>query len=237
MIDVVLSGKGKNAMSSALMQSLREQLDRAGGQPVLLRGEGDAFSAGLNFVELATLDAAGMTAYLTLLEDLLYELFNYPGPTVALINGHAIAGGCLVAMCCDRRVCAAEPRLKIGLNEVALGLHFPPSVLRLAQRRLPSHTVDEVILGAKLYGPEEALRVGLVDEVAAAAEAVARQRLAELAAHPAGAYAAAKRALRAGVLDTDPARREAERAALLPVWTAPELREKIAGFLAGRGKK
>ncbi|MFY0538756.1 hypothetical protein [Nannocystis pusilla] len=48
MIDVVLSGPGKNALSSALMQSLRGQLARAEGQPVLVRGEGDAFSAGLN---------------------------------------------------------------------------------------------------------------------------------------------------------------------------------------------
>ncbi len=65
-------------------------------------------------------------------------------------------------------------------------------------------SLDEVILGARLYGPEDALRVGLVDEVAAAAEAVARQRLAELASYPADAYGAAKWAIRGGVLDIGP---------------------------------
>lgn len=236
MIDVVLSGPGKNALSTALMQSVRAQLDRAEGRPVLLRGEGDAFSAGLNFLELATLDATGIGEFLAVLEDLLHELYNYPGPTVALVNGHAIAGGCLVMMCCDHRVCAADPRLKIGLNEVALGLQFPGAALALARRRVPAQALDEVILGGRLYAPQDALRVGLVDEVAAAAEAVARQRLTELAGHPAETYAAVKRTLRAGVLDVDQAQRRAEREALLPMWTGPELRARIAGFLAARKK-
>lgn len=234
MIEVVLSGPGKNALSTAVMLSLIEQLDRAEGAPVLLRGAGDAFSAGLNLVEVGGLDAAGMDTFLTALEDLLYALYNYPGPTVAVVNGHAIAGGCLVAMCCDHRVCAAEPKLKIGLNEVALGLQFPPAVLALARRRLAPQAFDEAILGARLYGPQDALRVGYVDEVASDAEAVARARLAELARHPRDAYVAAKRAIRGGVLDADSAQRRAAREALLPVWTAPDLKARILGFLGGR---
>lgn len=234
MIDVVLSGPGKNALSTSLMLSVIQQLERADGRPVLVRGEGDAFSAGLNFLEIAGLDADGMDRFLTALEDLLYALYNYPGPTVALINGHAIAGGCLVAICCDHRVCAAEGKLKMGLNEVALGLRFPPPVLSLARRRVAPQAFDEVILGARLYGPQEALRVGFVDEVATAAEAVARQRLAELARHPADAYVAAKRAIRGGVLDADAATRSAARSALLPYWTDPALKAKIAAFLSER---
>jgi enoyl-CoA hydratase/carnithine racemase len=234
MIDVVLSGPGKNALSTSLMQGLIEQLVRADGQPALVRGEGDAFSAGLNFLEIAQLDAEGLDKFLSTLEDLLYALYNYPGPTVALVNGHAIAGGCLVAMCCDHRVAAAESKLKIGLNEVALGLRFPAPVLALARQRVAPQAFDEVILGARLYSPQEALRVGFIDEVAPAAEAVARQRLAELAKHPADAYLAAKRAIRGGVLDADPATREAARRALLPYWTAPELKAQIARFLLER---
>lgn len=234
MIEIVLSGPGKNALSTAVMLALIEQLDRAEGAPVLLRGAGDAFSAGLNLVEVAGLDAAGMDTFLTALEDLLHALYNYPGPTVAAVNGHAIAGGCLVAMCCDHRVCAAEPTLKIGLNEVALGLQFPPAVLALARRRLAPQAFDEAILGARLYGPQEALRVGYVDEVASDVAAVAGVRLAELARHPRDAYAAAKRAIRAGVLDADSAQRRAAREALLPVWTRPDLKARILGFLGGR---
>lgn len=236
MIDVVLSGPGKNALSTALMLSLREQIDRGGGEPLLLRGEGDAFSAGLNLAEIVGFDADAMSRYLAVLEDLIHALFNYPGPTVALIGGHAIAGGCVLALCCDHRVVSADPKLKIGLNEVALGLRFPGSVLALARRRVALQSFDEVILGARLYAPQDALRVGLVDEVAAAAEAVARQRLAELARHPAGAYADTKRAIRSGVLDADLAQRKAEREALLPLWTSPELRARIAAFLGAKAR-
>lgn len=234
MIEVVLSGPGKNALSTALMLAVREQLERAGGQPVLVRGEGDTFSAGLNLVEVVGLDGPGMDAFLTALEDMLHALYNYPGPTVALVAGHAIAGGCLVAMCCDHRVCADDPKIKIGLSEVALGLQFPPQVLALARRRLAPQAFDEAILGARLYGPRDALRVGYVDEVASDAAAVARARLEELTVHPRDAYVAAKRAIRGGVLDGDADRRRAERAALLPVWTAPELRARIAAFMSAR---
>ena len=234
MHDVVLEGPGKNALSTAVMETALAALDRCAGAPILVRGAGDAFSAGLNLIEVAGLDLAGMDRFLSLLEELLWRLYNYPGPTVALVGGHAIAGGCLVAMCCDHRVCAADPGLKIGLNEVAIGLRFPAPVLALAARRVAPQCLDEVILGARLYGPEDARRVGLVDEVAAAAEAVARQRLEELARHPRDAYLDAKRALRAGVLEGDPERRRSARAALLPIWTSGELKAKIAGFLASR---
>jgi enoyl-CoA hydratase len=236
MIDVVLSGPGKNALSTSLMQEVIEQLARADGRPALVRGEGDAFSAGLNLLEIAQLDEEGLDRFLSTLEDLLYALYNYPGPTVALVNGHAIAGGCLVAMCCDHRVAAAEAKLKIGLNEVALGLRFPQPVLALARQRIAPQAIDEVILGARLYSPQEALRVGFVDEVATAAEAVARQRLAELAKYPVDAYVAAKRGIRGGVLDADPATRASARRALLQYWTAPELKAHIARFLLERKK-
>lgn len=236
MIDVVLEGPGKNALSTAVMEGLIARVEAHPGEPLLVRGAGDAFSAGLNLLELAGLDAAGMDRFLAALDDLLWRLYTHAAPTVALVNGHAIAGGCLVAMCCDHRVCAAEPNLKIGLNEVALGLRFPASVLALAARRVAPQSLDEVILGARLYGPQDALRVGLVDEVAAAAEAVARQRLADLARHPRDAYADAKRSLRAGLFERDPDRRTAARAALLTTWTSPELKNTIAAVLMARKK-
>ena len=76
-----------------------------------------------------------MERYLLLLDDLIDALYGYPGPTVAAVNGHAIAGGCVLALCCDLRVMADDPKLRIGLNEVALGLEFPPKILALARRR------------------------------------------------------------------------------------------------------
>jgi enoyl-CoA hydratase len=232
MIEICLQGPGKNALSSVLMQGLRDRLAAAGGAPVLLTGGGDVFSAGLNLVEVATLEGEEMVKYLALLEDAMAALFHYPGPVVAYVNGHAIAGGCVVALCCDVRVVAAAPGLKFGLNEVALGLRFPRGILQLVRRRVASQYLDEVVLAGRLYGPQDAVRVGFADEVGDLE--LARARLAELAAHPAEAYALNKAEIRAGVLDDPAAARRAYLAEALPAWTAPELRARVQGFLARR---
>ena len=96
MYELTISGPGKNALGTDVMNALLEGLAEADGRPLLLRGEGDAFSAGLNLKEIASLDPPGMKAFLTKLRDLTTQLFDYPGPTVALVNGHAIAGGCVL---------------------------------------------------------------------------------------------------------------------------------------------
>lgn len=235
MIDLVLDGPGKNALSSALMRDLLARLGAAAGAPVLLTGAGDALSAGLNLVEIAGFDSAGMRAYLELLERTIHALYLYPGPLVAYVNGHAIAGGCIFALCCDHRVASREASLKIGLNEVALGLRFPRSVLQLVRRRVAPEHLDEVVLGAGLHDPQGALRLGLVDELGDLA--VARARLAALAQHPADAYASTKADLRAGVLVEDAAQARAFLEAALPAWTSPALRERLMGFLSQRPRR
>ncbi len=227
----MLSGPGKNALGTELMKRFRADLYAAGGAPVLVRGEGDAFSAGLDLLEVASLDAGGMTAFLLELEGLLRDVWTYPGPTAAAVNGHAIAGGCLVAMACDLRVATDNPKARIGLNEVALGLRFPPAILRMIRARLPASSLEEVLLGAALYGPADALRLGLVDAVAADAVAAARERLSVRAAYPADGYATAKRDLRGGVLDIGDAERATFAAEVVPVWTSDALKARIRGFL------
>ena len=87
MKEIILSAPGKNAINSALMRQIIDELRAAAGEPVLLTGAGDAFSAGLNLKEVLALDPAGMAAFLELLEEMTRALFEYPGPTVALVNG------------------------------------------------------------------------------------------------------------------------------------------------------
>lgn len=235
MIDLVLDGPGKNALGTAMMQDLQRRLAAADGAPVLLRGAGDVFSAGLNLVEIAGFDADGMRRYLGVLEDLITALYTYRGPLVAYVHGHAIAGGCILALCCDHRVCAPDPAIKFGLNEVALGLRFPRSIFQLVRRRVAPQSLDEVVLGGRLYEPRDALRVGFVDELGD--EALARERLAALARHPAEVYALTKADLRAGVLVSDPEERRAHVEAALPVWTAPALKQRLLGFLTRKAPR
>ena len=230
MHEVVLEGPGKNALGSALMRQLLDALRASAGAPLLLRGAGDAFCAGLNLKEMAALDAAGMRAFLALLEDLVQALYEYPGPTAAAVNGHAIAGGCVLALACDWRVASAAPAVRIGLNEVAIGARFPPRTWTMIRARVPAAAIEQVVLGAQLVDPQRALGLGLVDELADDPRAVSEARLAVLARHPRDAYAVAKRGIR-GALAPDAATLARWEGEDLAAWTSPQFRALIESQL------
>lgn len=231
MYTIQMNGPAKNALGTEMMRWIQAELHAADGQPVLLTGTEDAFSAGLNLKELSTVDAAGMRAFLETLEETVHALFHHPAPTAAAVNGHAIAGGCVLELCCDVRVATSNPRARIGLNEVALGLVFPPRTLEMVHYRLHPGHAETVLLGAGLHAPSESLRLGLVDAIADDPVAEATSRLQALARHPAAAYRTAKQTLREGIgdLDEDVQSRFLEQ--VLPVWTGDELRARIDAFL------
>jgi enoyl-CoA hydratase len=231
MLTLTMRAPGKNALGTELMTWLTDRLAEADGEPVFLTGDGDAFSAGLNLKEVVSLDRAGMERFLDVLERMVTALFEYPGPTVAWVNGHAIAGGCVVALGCDHRLMTPDPKARIGLNEIPLGLRFPPRTWRLVRHRVPAHTIERVVLEGGLYAPEVALRLGLIDEVVAD-EAAARAYAAKVGAAPAPAYRAAKASLRAGVLDARAEEERRFREEALPAWVAPELKARLMAALA-----
>lgn len=229
MVEIVMDGPGKNCLSLEMLAFLRAELRAAGGKPVLLTGAGDAFSAGLHLKQLAAMSADEMLGFLEQVEGCFTDFYQYPGPTVALVNGHAIAGGAVLTLCCDHRVAVEEPRARIGLNEVALGVLFPPRTLRIVRQRAQ----ERAVLGGELFSPRDALQVGLLDEVSAEAASLARARLQHLAGHPARAYAATKAMLRGSRpqdLVTDEDQRHGLEVAL-PAWTAPATRERILAVL------
>ncbi|MEP7125882.1 MAG: enoyl-CoA hydratase/isomerase family protein [Byssovorax sp.] len=233
MREIRLDGPGKNSLGTAMLTFLLAELAAAAGEPVLLTGAGDAFSAGLNLKEIVALEGDAMLAFLRLLERAVAALYLYPGPTVALVNGHAIAGGCVLTLACDHRVSASHPKIKIGLNEVALGMRFPPRLLTMVTRRVPAQFHTEALLGAGLFDPAGALRVGMIDEIAEDPRAIAEARLAALAASPGAAYALTKADLRGTEDELCPeAKWDANLRAAVPVWTSPALKQKIRAMLA-----
>jgi len=215
MHEVVLAGRGPNLMSLATLRAFGDELRAHPDAPILLYGEGEAFSAGLDLNALAEGDPRAVTDEI---ERLVTALFHHPAPTVAAVNGHAVAGGCLVAQACDYRIGAEHPKIKIGMTGVAIGIAYPPVVLRILRHRLPRHTIERVLLEAERHPPREALALGLLDEVGPDAVEAGRAKLAALAAHPRGAYAAAKRALRAGVTDVGADEQAAFDAAAERLW-------------------
>lgn len=226
-----VAGPGKNALSTAVMQRLLDDLSKAEGEPVLFTGEGDVFSAGLNLKEIATLDEPGMRTFLGTLEELVRVLYERAAPTVAWVNGHAIAGGCVLVLACDLRVMTSREGARIGLNETPLGLRFPPRTFELVRRRLPVHTIEEVLLGGALFDAARARELGLVDMVGD--EALARSTVERLATSPRDVFAYNKRALRAPL--TVP-KEDEERflREVVPHWSSDELRGRLMAVL---GKK
>ncbi len=235
MREIRLDGPGKNSLGTAMLTFLVDQLREAAGEPVLLTGAGNALSAGLDLKELGSLEGEAMLGFLQLLEKAVAALYLYPGATVALVNGHAIAGGCVLTLACDHRVAVANPKIKIGLNEVAIGLRFPPRILAMVKQRVPVRFHTEVLLGAQLFDPAGALRAGIVDEVVEAegARSAAEGKLEKLGKSPRGAYALTKEDLRGTDQDLCPdAAWEPRLRGAVSQWTSPEIKQKIAAMLA-----
>jgi enoyl-CoA hydratase len=206
-----------NAMSERLLEAIdtvMEEVDDA--DAVVITGDGNAFSAGLALPELIDLDREGMLHVIAMLEKAMKRVLTFPRATVAAINGHAIAGGCVLALMSDVRVMAAG---NIGLTEAQLGIGLPSIVVEPLRMRVPATSLGPIALEGRLFAPKEALRVGLVDEVVDPSKL--ESRALELAARRAAAplaYAQIKAALLAPVLQMWNRRHETERDAWLETW-------------------
>lgn len=228
--EIVLEGPGRNSLSTPLMTELLRRLRAAAGGPVLLTGAGQAFCAGLDLKEILGLDPAGMAAYLDLLDEVVDTLWTWPGPVVAAVNGHAIAGGAILTLAADHRVLTTAPGARVGLTELALGLEFPPLALAVVQDRLPRRAWERAVLGAEVFAPVDALALGFVDELADDPAAVARARLGLLASRAPGAYATTKAALRRRVQVTRAEQGDFRRRSL-PLWTSDPVKAAIRALL------
>ena len=194
MKEFVLRGRGPNTMTLSSLKELQQFLSDNPDQPLLISGEGRAFSAGLDLDALIR-DAPRVVS--DLVESVIAALFLHPAPTVAAVNGHAIAGGCALLQACDLRIARADPAIKIGMPGVALGINYPPKLACILRYRIATSSLDRVLLEADNHTPEQALQLGLLDHLAEDEMSVARERLTHLAGHPRDAYAEAKRVLRA----------------------------------------
>ena len=196
---IVQMDDGKaNALSEPMIDALLEALVRADKEAsaVVLAGRPERFCAGFDLkVMMSGPDAA--KALLRRGADLLMKLYGFPLPLVAACTGHALAGGALVLLTADVRVGAAGA-FRVGLNEVAIGLPVPVLAMELARDRLATSELGRATLQAQIYGPEDAVRAGYLDEVVSAEDVMTRAKAeaARLGALSRPAYAATKARLR-----------------------------------------
>src|SRR5205814_8807579 len=95
---------------------------------------------------------------------LVMTLFGLSRPVVAAINGHALGGGLVIPLACDLVVATRDP-CTLGLNEVAAGVPFPAAALAAVRARLSAPVFNNLCLTGRTFGPEEALELGVVDEL------------------------------------------------------------------------
>ncbi len=169
---------------------------------VVLTGTGSIFSAGVDLVRLQSGGTSYIEQFVPLVSKLVLALLEFSKPLVAAINGHAIAGGCVMACPADHRI-MARGKGRIGVPELQVGLPFPSAALEVVRMLVPGARLRQVVYGATTYSAEEALEIGLVDEVCAADELLERalEKAENFAALPSDAFALTKRQLHAPVLE------------------------------------
>ena len=241
-IAVIRMAYGKvSALDSKFCENMAAEIERLELQPVggvVITGTGSAFSAGVDLHQLLNGGVEYVRHFLPLMERLFRALLVFPKPLVAAVNGHAIAGGCIMAAAADHRVMARGPG-RIGVPELLVGVPFPRLPLEMIAARLSPAILRQVIYTGRTVHADDAVAMGFVDEAVEAnhlldrAVTVAR----ELSAIPPRTFALTKRALTDAVLARVRASADGN-IDVVEAWLTPAVHEAIRRYIEktiGRG--
>jgi enoyl-CoA hydratase len=230
---LTLSSGRVNALDVELLEELTgalRELQRSGANALVVTGAGRVFSAGVDLNRVVEGGAGYTDRLIPALSEAFEALFCYPAPTVAAINGAAIAGGCVLACACDRRLISAEAQ--IGASEVRVGVPFPVAALEV-MRYACGDRAEGALLGGRVYRGAEAIANGLAHRIvaedlvdAAVAEA------SDLGDIPVDAYRHTKAQLRAPTLARMRAAGDID-AEVRRLWGAEQTQRRIAAYLEG----
>lgn len=230
-----------NALDAEFCAALTRQFEAlrdADAAAVVIASAGRMFSAGVDLPRAAEGGADYLKTFVPILNALFRTIFFFPKPVVAAVNGHAIAGGCVLACCADRRFIARDAG-RMGVTELLVGLPFPGFAFEVLRYATAPARFPEFVFSGATFEPDAALACGFVDEIVAAEELLDRavHHAETLAALRPEAFALSKKHMRRPVqdwLDRHAAQQEAE---VLDVWLAPETITRIRDYVARTFKK
>jgi len=225
-----------NALDIDFCKALRKEfrrLAKSDCRAVVVTSEGKIFSAGVDLPRAAKGGRKYLRELVLALDEMYEELFYFPKPLVAAINGHAIAGGCVLACCADYRV-LAKGAGRMGVTELLVGVPFPPFAFEVLRATTSPLHFPKFTASGETFDTEGALVNGFADE------AVDADRLAVRAAEKAialsgvrpEAFAANKahtRATARQILQNDRGRLAKQ---IMKVWEAKETAENIRAYVA-----
>lgn len=201
---VTLDDGAKNALRTETFDELIAVLDDTpeGTKAIVLTGQSGMFSPGLDLKSLMSSDFDGITATIRSFGTASMRLWADPRPTVCAADGHAIAGGTVLAMACDHTVAAAGS-WAWGLNETSIDMELPDFIVEIARANVRADRLQDLLLPGTRLDPEAAVEAGFADELAPQGEVLARAQFvaAERGALPERAYRKNKARFRQTIAD------------------------------------
>lgn len=198
---------------------------------VVLTGTGAAFSAGVDLFRVLDGGAAYLQEFLPAMDELFRALLTFPKPLVAAINGHAIAGGCIIAAACDYGV-MAEGKARIGVPELRVGVPFPTLPFEIVRARVSPAHFRHLVFSGNTVTPQDAIATGLVDEIAPADVLLTRAVHAaeQMSVIPPIAFTLTKRAFTSPILERVNAAR-ALNDDVLEAWASPAVQARMRAYV------
>jgi enoyl-CoA hydratase/carnithine racemase len=235
-------GEQKNAISLAMWHSIPDQVERikaAKAKAVVVRGAAHTFSAGADLAEIANLGTLEEAMnYWTAIKTGVESIAELTMPTIALIEGHCIGGGCLIALACDLRV--ATSNAQFALPEVKLGIVCDSTSVARLVHLVGGAAAKEMLLSGDVKNAEPAFRLGLVNELVLEDRLVTHtyQLAQNLARNNSEAIAQLKRQMLSFCLGTTPpsASGEEEDRKIAESFLAPAVKERIKRLI-GVGRR
>lgn len=226
---ITLDRSRSNALNREMITELNDMLINIASDPniggVVITGKDNFFSAGLDLIELYHYSETEATSFWNLFLIFTATITSFPKPLVAAINGHSPAGGCVIALACDYRI-MAEGKFIIGLNEVPVGIIVPNSIFKLYSFWIGAANASRSLLEGRLFSPDEAVAVGLIDELVNPASILtaAERKIRKFMAMERNTWGQSKLHIRKELIAATTADQSLELQTMLKQWWSPATR-------------
>lgn len=239
--EISLDRPPANALNPELATLLIEKLAKAGAQAeaVVISGRPGLFSAGLDVPALMHANRADMLQFWRIFLQLLRTIAEMPVPTAFALTGHAPAGGLVMALFGDYRIMSGG-NFQTGLNEVQVGLVVSPVIHHALVRLIGPHPAERILVPGALLSPDQALDIGLIDEIEADPEATVARAIAwceNLLALPRHAMLLTREMARQDLIRSFGDSAESDAEAFVDVWFSETTRETLHALLERLKKK
>ena len=225
-IATITLNRGKvNAINQALVDQLADCLSNlendTGVKAVVLTGRDKFFSFGFDIPEFLNLPPESFATFLAAFTTLYSRLFMFPKPVIAALNGHTIAGGCILATACDYRLMVSG-RARISLNEITFGSSLFAGAIDILRFVTGSRNAEKILYTGAMFSAEDAQQLGLVDQVCPPEqlEPTTRTVAEKYAAHEGPAFRSMKNLVRRPVVEQMVLKEQDSIQEFLEIWNS-----------------